>query len=217
MSEAGRYRSVIKQLRRAYAGSAAVRDARVVSRWKEHVRADFLALLRAERRTRLLDIGAGTGVHGLYFQQQGLTVVCTDLAPEMVLYCQAKGLTAYEMDFLSLDFPADSFDAVWAMNSLLHVPSADLAPVLMALHQVLAPGGLFFYGVYGGFDFEGIWPNDPHVPPRFFTYYRDDRLLAAVAPYFTVVSFRPVPIEAEREQGHFQSLVLRKPDGEGNE
>jgi SAM-dependent methyltransferase len=48
------------------------------------------------------------------------------------------------MDFLHLDFPAGSFDAVYALNCLLHVPNADLPEVLAAIRAVLRPGQLHF-------------------------------------------------------------------------
>jgi SAM-dependent methyltransferase len=73
-----------------------------------------------------LEIGAGTGNDGLYFQNNGLDVTCTDLSPDMVNLCREKGLKAYVMDFLSLDFPPGSFDAIYALNCLLHVPTREL-------------------------------------------------------------------------------------------
>src|SRR5690606_27119632 len=106
-------------------------------------------------------------------RDQGLDVTCTDLSPEMVALCRAKGLHAHVMDFLHLDFPPASFDAVFALNCLLHVPGADLDRVLTEIHRMLRPSGLFFYGVYGGWSFEGVWPDDQHDPKRFFVFYPD--------------------------------------------
>ncbi len=47
-------------------------------------------------------------------------------------------------------FPVGSFDAVFAMNCLLHVPNHDLPAVLVAVRAVLRPDGLFFVGVSAG-------------------------------------------------------------------
>jgi SAM-dependent methyltransferase len=63
-----------------------------------------------------------------------------------------------------------SFDAVYALNCLLHVPNADLPTVLRAIRTVLRPGGLFFLGVYGGEPAEGIAEDDQYDPPRFFSW-----------------------------------------------
>jgi SAM-dependent methyltransferase len=82
------------------------------------------------------------------------------------------------MDFLHLDFPPGSFDAVFAMNCLLHVPNHDLPAVLESIRGVLRPGGLFFVGVYGGDESaEGPIDDDRHVPPRFFSWRTDEQLL----------------------------------------
>lgn len=202
------YETVTGSLRRAYDRSAAERDAAGLPAWKIAERADFLALLLAEGKHDLLEIGAGPGHFSAYFRDQGLDVTCTDLSPEMARLCRDKGLNAYVMDFLHLDFPPRSFDAVFALNCLLHVPSADLPRVLSALHNLLRPGALFFYGVYGGYAFEGVWPEDQHEPKRYFVFYPDDELQRRVSGLFNIVSFRRVAIE-EESRGHFQSLILR--------
>jgi hypothetical protein len=43
---------------------------------------------------------------------------------------------------------------------MLHVRKADLGFVLEEIKNVLNPSGLFFMGVYGGEDSEGIWEDD---------------------------------------------------------
>jgi SAM-dependent methyltransferase len=202
------YEDVIESLRQAYDRSAAERDAGGLAPWKLAERADFLARLRAEGKRSLLEIGAGPGHFAAWFRDQGLDVTCTDLSPEMVRLCRAKGLTAHVMDFLNLDFPPGSFDAVFALNCLLHVPSDDLPRVLATVHRLLRPGGLFFYGVYGGYAFEGVWPEDRHDPPRYFVFYPDDELRRRASGLFDEVSFRAIPLEDETE-AHFQELILR--------
>jgi len=203
------YDDILPDLRRAYDASAAERDANELAGWKLTLRAGFLALLQAEGKRALLEIGAGPGHFAAYFRDNGLDVTCTDLSPEMVRLCREKGLTAHVMDFLRLDFPPATFDAVFALNCLLHVPSADLPRVLAAVHGLLRPGGLFFYGVYGGYAFEGLWPDDRLTPTRYFTFYPDDELRRRVARLFDEISFQAVPIEG-RGDGHFQALTLRR-------
>ena len=202
------YDQVINGLRRAYDRSAEERDAGGLADWKIAARANFLALLQAENKHSLLEIGGGPGHFAAYFRDAGLDVVMTDLSPAMVRLAQAKGLDARVMDFLSLDFPPASFDAVFALNCLLHVPATDLPRVLAAVHRLLRPGGLFFYGVYGGYAFEGTWPDDEYEPRRYFTFYPDDELRRLVSGLFDEVSFRAIPVEGETDS-HFQELVLR--------
>ncbi|MBP6016807.1 MAG: class I SAM-dependent methyltransferase [Candidatus Promineofilum sp.] len=202
------YDELIESLRRAYDQRAAERDTAGLADWKLAEREDFVSRLRAEGQRTLLEIGAGPGHFSAYFRDQGFDVTCTDLSPAMVALCRAKGLDAYVMDFLHLDFPPASFDAVFALNCLLHVPSADLERVLAAIQRLLRPGGLFYYGVYGGYAFEGIFADDHHTPPRYFVFYPDDELRQRAAALFDEVSFRAIPLEGETES-HFQSLILR--------
>jgi len=204
------YDHLIEDLRRSYDNMAQERDGHAVAAWKIEERDWFLALLNKEGKQRLLEVGAGTGKFSKFFQDNSLTVVCTDLSPENVRLCQAKGITAYAMDFLALDFPEGSFDAVFALNCLLHVPRSDLPRVLEAIRNVLRPGGLFYLGVYGGKEHTGVWPEDRYEPRRFFRLQTDEQLRQAVSPFFELVSFKRIALEDE-DGFHFQSMVLRRP------
>ena len=181
----------------------------VLQDWKKAERQSFLTLLMQEGRQSLLEIGAGPGHDSLFFQEQGLDVTAVDLSPAMVALCRSKGLDAHEMDMARLDFPAGSFDAVFAQNSLLHLPKAEMPGVLREISRVLVPGGLFFLGVYGGIDQEGIWDKDSYEPQRFFAFYTDDDLQQQVTQVFDLISFRPIPVGDDGDGLHFQALVLR--------
>jgi SAM-dependent methyltransferase len=202
-----RYDDVVPGLLRSYDAGARTRDTFTKEQWKLAEREAFLGRLRDEGSQRLLEIGAGTGQDSAYFAAQGLGVVATDLSPEMVQRCRAKGLDARVADFLRLGVPPASFDAVYALNCLLHVPNADLPAVLAAIHGVLRPGGLLFVGVYGGDGDEGIWEPDSHVPKRFFSWRTDEQIQEFARVLFEIVDFHVVPLEGFR----FQSLTLRRP------
>lgn len=204
-----RYDEVLGPLREAYDGRAAWRDALAREPWKIAERRAFRE--RLAPGARLLEAGAGPGHDALYFHREGLDVVATDLSPAMVGLCRAKGLEAHVMDLLSLDFAAASFDAVYTMNCLLHVPDRDLPAVLASIRGVLRPGGLCYVGVYGGATaVEGPVEGDEHVPPRFFSWRTDDQLLAFAGFGFDVVDFHRV--EEERDDEWFQSLTLLRTD-----
>ena len=161
-------------LRTTYDRQAEGRDAGSIQAWKVEERASFLSLLQQEDKHTLLEIGSGPGRDSLFFHEQGLQVTCIDLSPEMIRLCQQKGLTAYIMDMTKLTFPANSFDAVYALNSLLHLTKVELPDVLRQIALVMKPTELFFMGVYGGDDFEGILEEDENDPKRFFSYFTDD-------------------------------------------
>jgi SAM-dependent methyltransferase len=197
---------LIGNLRQAYDKRAAWRDERPYPEWKEKERANFLAYLKRENKRTLLEIGAGPGRDSLFFQQNGLDVVATDLSPEMVKLCREKGLTAYVMDFASPDF-SEPFDAIFALNCLLHVPKSDLPAILQRLHGLLKPGGLFYVGVYGGQDFEGIYEADEHEPKRLFSLYTHEQIQEVAGRFFTPVYFRAIRLTSDTDV--FQSMIWR--------
>lgn len=205
MSPSPLYRTIADDLRAAYDGSAEARSSSERASWQLKERESFLARLRQEGRGSLLDIGAGAGHDSEYFAEHGLTVVATDLSPQMVEMCRRRGLDAHVTDVLHLDPCQGPFDAAYAMNSLLHVPNSDLQGALAAIRRTLKPGALFYLGVYGGQDpFEGILESDWHVPPRFFSFRTDEQLIAEVQVFFLVEDFHVV-----EEDRHFQALTLR--------
>ncbi len=203
------YDQIADALRQAYDHKVEEREKKEIAAWKVEEREQFLALLQRENKKKLLEIGAGTGAHGKFFQDRGLVVICTDLSSEMVKRCRQKGLEAYTMDFLSLEFPDDSFDAVYAMNCLLHVPRRNLLNVLRNIRELLQPGGLFYWGQYGGTEKEGTWPEDHYEPKRFFCLLPDEEIKELATRSFQLVSFKRIDLGEENEV-HFQSMVLRR-------
>jgi SAM-dependent methyltransferase len=145
----------------------------------------------------------------VFFTERGLDVVAIDLSPRMVEHSRAKGLDARVADLLELELPAASFDAVYSLNCLLHVPNADIDEVLANIRAVMRPAALFFLGVYGGRSHEGPLASDDHVPPRYFSFRTDDELKRLTTPLFEVVDFHIVPMQTG--DFHFQSLTLRRP------
>ena len=202
-----RYELVKDQLQHIYDGVVERRAASPLELWKIPERAAFLEILVREGRHSLLEIGAGTGVHGRFFADAGFDVVCTDLSAAMVEHCRAQGLAAVQQDFLHLDL-GRKFDAVFAMNCLLHVPREALSAVLAQIRSTLVDGGVFFLGQYGGVDHDGVLADDSNEPKRFFSFLPDEMLRAIVQEHFSVESFRAVDFNSD-DGDHFQSLVLR--------
>ncbi|GAB1644919.1 class I SAM-dependent methyltransferase [Krasilnikovia sp. MM14-A1259] len=176
--------------------------------WKVAEREAYLDRLRAIGAQTLLVIGAGSGEDGAFFRDEGgLRVVAVDLVPAMVERCRAKGLDAYLGDFLNLGFPPARFDAAYAMNSLSHVPNADLGAAVRATRDALKPGGLGYLGMYGGPGAEGVAADDAQEPWRFFALRTDEQILRAAAQVFEIVDFHTV----DDGKLHFQALTLARP------
>lgn len=202
-------------LRETYNKYAQERETSTMQEWKIGERSKFLSLLQNEGKKTLLEIGSGTGRDSKFFHDQGLDVVCVDLSPAMVELCRQKGLTAYVMDMADIQFPAGSFDAVYSMNSLLHLTKVEFPAVLRKLDMLLKTDGAVFIGIYGGQEYEGVWENDAYVPKRFFSFFTDEGIKQEVTRVFNIVSFANIQTEPE-DTLHFQSLILRKKPSESS-
>jgi len=90
---------------------------------------------------RVLDAGCGTGAMSLELSRRGAEVVGVDLAPEIIRFAQetlpqdhGSGTVAFHAgDMLSESF--GDFDAVVAMDSLIHYQEADAVGALARLAQ----------------------------------------------------------------------------------
>ena len=191
----------------SYNKYAQERDTYKIDAWKVEERANFLALLQSKNKTSILEIGAGTGRDGKFFQDAGMNVTCIDLSPEMIKLCLQKGLSAQVMDMTELDFPPNSFDAVYSLNSLLHIPKVEFRIVLENVKKILKLPGLFYLGVYGSDEeFEGVWEQDAYDPKRFFSFHTDHGIQKITSDVFELLYFKHIPVEGSRT--HFQSLIL---------
>lgn len=109
---------------------------------------DLAARIRArvgDSATSLLDVGCGTGRHGLEFRQLGFDYVGVDLSPEMLAEAR-KRLPAtdfVESDIRSLSL-TDRFDAVVCLNATIGymLTREDLVAALRKLTEHVKPGGI---------------------------------------------------------------------------
>lgn len=168
----------------------------------------FLSHFKNVEGLKLLDVGAGAGQQSEFLKSRGIDVHCIDSSIEMVNCCRSKGLSASVMDFYNIEFSKESFDAIWSMNALLHIPKKSLHIVLNSIKKVLKPNGLFYLGIYGGYDSEGIWKEDPYTPNRFFSFFTHDDVQRVIEKYFEIKHFKIVEMPSMTTD--FQSMILRK-------
>ncbi|WP_261300836.1 class I SAM-dependent methyltransferase [Paenibacillus andongensis] len=198
-------------LKLSYDQHARSRDGVSVQSWKVEEMDRFLAWLQSVDKgsgQRILDLGSGPGHQAIYLKNHGCEVTCVDLSDEMVNICREKGLEAFVMDFYSLDLESESFDAIWTMNALLHVPKDSFLQVLSNMERVLKPDGILYLGLYGGFESEGIWENDTYRPQRFFAFYEDKHIQRKISEVFDIEYFSVLPMEGT--QVDYQSIFAKK-------
>ena len=122
---------------------------------------------RLPKGGRVLDLGCGSGRDSLAFLKAGLVVDAVDGSAQMVK--AASGLTGLPVTHATFsDYePAGPYGGIWACSSLLHVPAAKLAGVIVKYSRALAPGGTFYLsfklGAHDGMR-NGRWFTDLDEP-----------------------------------------------------
>jgi SAM-dependent methyltransferase len=157
----------------------------------------FRFLERLPVHPTILDAGCGAGRDMAWFEANGASVIGIDLSLGMLAQARTRVEGALvQMDMTALAFPEHTFDGVWCMASLLHLPKASVPLALSELHRVLAPAGTLVLAVQEG-DSEGwevgIYPG----VERFFARYEIDEIEDVVRTAgFTGVSVKRRPADS---------------------
>ena len=95
---------------------------------------------------RLLEVGCGMGFDSLEFMKRGVQVSAVDLTPAAIDFArQHFDIVGAHPEYLAvgnalaLDFPDESFDAVWS-NGVVHV-TGNTPLAISEIRRVLKPGG----------------------------------------------------------------------------
>jgi len=118
--------------------------------WSKQVEGDpweqFLERLEAELEpgARVLDLGCGNGVKTKRLART-FDVTGVDVSGEQLRLARAEApaATFVQADFAELDHAGESFDAVTAFYSFVHVPRDEHARLFAGIRRWLKPGGLF--------------------------------------------------------------------------
>jgi SAM-dependent methyltransferase len=102
--------------------------------------------------SHILDCGCGPGMDTEKFFHLGYQVTAIDLSERFVRRTQTRvpGAIVRKMDMRFLEFPAATFDGLWASFSLLHIRATDVDETLSGFRRALRPAGLFFTAVHRG-------------------------------------------------------------------
>jgi 2-polyprenyl-3-methyl-5-hydroxy-6-metoxy-1,4-benzoquinol methylase len=118
-------------------------------------------LPKLSRNAHILDAGCGSGRDSKYFIEQGFHVTAFDASKTLAEKAsEYSGITVSVDTFESFNcaltpLNKQSFDAIWACASLLHVASAQLPKTFTNLAKQLKPNGIFYCSFkYGDTDIE---------------------------------------------------------------
>lgn len=107
---------------------------------------------------KVLDIATGTGRRALRIKtlsNLNYELFGLDMNSEMCEMAEKRGIKSFCADWLSVDFPDNSFDAITMLYAFGHVADAlERILFLEKVHDKLKPGGVFYFDVFN--------LNDPH-------------------------------------------------------
>ena len=167
----------------------------------------FLNLLPPQ--ARILELGCGGGRDAAVMIAAGFDVDPTDGTPEIVRIAEERlGRPVRVVHFDKLD-ALETYDAIWANASLLHVPRSFLPQILALVFQALRPGGIHFASYKGG----GAEGRDRYG--RYFNYLSREDVTEAYrksGPWEVVSVTESLGGGYDGRQGPWVAVVVRRPD-----
>jgi SAM-dependent methyltransferase len=94
----------------------------------------------------VLDLGCGAGVPvTMWLAEHGYAVTGVDISERQLGLARklVPEATFLKQDMTSLDFPSESFAAIVAFYSIIHVPRTEQKDLLARIYDWLKPGGAF--------------------------------------------------------------------------
>jgi SAM-dependent methyltransferase len=106
---------------------------------------------RVARGSLILDLGCGPGRDLAHFRKAGFRVIGLDYSLNLLrIAVNVSGQRVVVGDLGMPPFATGTFDAVWAIASLLHVPRHHIGSVLPGIRRLLKPSGVFVASIREG-------------------------------------------------------------------
>ncbi|RME76718.1 MAG: methyltransferase domain-containing protein, partial [Planctomycetota bacterium] len=143
--------------------------------------------------TKVLELGCGSGREGAFLINRGVEVILTDGSKEMLQeaskqHPQLAGKLIHLPLPATFPFPAESFDGVYSLALLMHLPQESLPYLFKEIFRVLKPGGKLFFSV--SISRSDINPQGWDQKGRYFLILPEDEWikLAEDAGFFLIKS-----------------------------
>ena len=158
----------------------------------------FWRLYENEYKPRILSVGASHGSELAYLSQYG-DVTGIDVCDKALADCRKSGFQVEKADITSCKFPDESFDVVFAMDVLEHIP--DHKKAYAEIFRLLKPGGHVVITVpacpflWSAFDEMGDFPHQRRYTRRsLLALLRDENFAFSIVSYFNFFLFPLIAI-----------------------
>lgn len=150
------------------------------------------------RGALVIDVGCGTGAVTNYIQSKGMKVVGVDLSQAMLEIAKRNypEIKFWQEDMRYMNYPDESFDAIWAGHSLFHLTREEFEKVLTKFCAMLEDGGILGLVINEGEgDVDFVEPLDRNLKIP-LTLYTDTELsqLLYKAGFKIISKFHSEPI-----------------------
>jgi cyclopropane fatty-acyl-phospholipid synthase-like methyltransferase len=165
---------------------------------------EFLKYL--EEGDYILDLGCGSGRDSKYFIENGYRVKAIDGSEEICKIASKYIGQKVECRLFSDISEKDTYDAVWACASLLHIPEKEMSGILELLYQSLKHGGIIYMSFKYGKE-ERIKNN------RYFNDYDEEKfrnMIKRTDNYKILETFLTSDARKDRQGGKWLNVIMMK-------
>ncbi len=172
----------------SYNSTAEQYAANVASLFLEQEANKFLSHI--EKGSLILDAGCGSGRDAKIFTERGYKVVGIDLSEKLLEIARKNAPTAEFrlMDIANINFPDESFEGIWNVASLLHVPKEEVPNAVNGFYRTLKNGGLLYVKAKEG-DGE-TFPKDTRNGgvEKFWSFFHKEELESLLKEFMIIES-----------------------------
>lgn len=151
----------------------------------------------------ILDAGCGNGRDLMIFNKKGFYVTGIDFSDGQLNFARQRitdtKISLEKQDILHLDFPENSFNAIWCCAVLSHYRKSDVIKVLKSFFCLLKSGGLSFIILKKGKGEQYVVEKEFDGITRFTTFFSEEDIYEMAEES----SFSVIDIYSYNEQERF--------------
>jgi len=158
-----------------------------------------------EKDAKVLDIGCSSSAQqAQFFRDTGFRTTSIDLSEKCIATAKAnfKGIHFIQMDMLEMNFESDSFDAINAFYSIIHIPDEKIEELFFDLNRILKLNGKIAIAVHTG-NFSGFF--EENGMSIFYQTYTQDKLKYLIDKF----GFRMLEIQERQPIYDFEFQTVR--------
>lgn len=153
----------------------------------------------------LLDLGCGSGRDSVYFKTKGYKLTSIDYSQNICNEVKkSKKIDVLCVDMRSLEF-TNSFHAIWACASFLHLSHNDFLNVLNRCYNALKENGIIYFSLKEG-------SGEKIINQRFFSFYTKDslKILIDVQKFEIKRIWKTLDVRPNQRKTVWINVILRK-------